>query len=465
MTDSDAHEAQEGADEIHSPKPPHKRRRALRWVAGSTAIALVAVGGGLFAAYEKLQGNIHREHVNGRLGANRPPKLNQSENILLIGSDSRAGANRQYASPDISGERSDTTILMHISPNRDHAVAVSFPRDSMVRVPQCQKKNGQPVPAFFGMINAAFSYAGATCTWKTIESTTGIHVDHYVQIDFAGFKKVVDALGGVEICLPQPVNDPRADLRLPAGRQVVRGNAALGYVRTRYGIGNGSDLERIQRQQKFMASVVKKATSTGLLANPARTFTVLDAITQAISTDDGLSTSAMSKLATSLRGMSTGAVRFVTVPTRPYPKDPNRVQWNMAQAGPLFEAIKRDTALPATKPTPPQAQPKPQNVTVTLMGGPKKIASQLKDRHFRVRTGHGRPQGATRILYGPGAEGQADTLAVAVPAVPILPDGGVRPGQVELVVGTGGVTVLPSANTNIPRVHGEISAGQNVCSG
>ena len=191
-------------------------------------------------------------------------------NILLLGSDSRDGDNKAYFSPDISGERSDTTILVHISPNRDHAVAISFPRDSMVQVPQCTKKNGQKVPPFFGMINAAFAYAGAPCTWKTIESTTDIHIDHYVKIDFTGFKRVVDALGGVEICVPHAVNDPRANLSLRAGRQVVKGNDALGYVRTRYGIGDGSDLERIQRQQKFMASVVNKATSGSMLTDPAR---------------------------------------------------------------------------------------------------------------------------------------------------------------------------------------------------
>lgn len=438
-----------------------RRRRVGRWIAAGVAVALLLAAGGAFGLYEKLQGNIHREHVADQLGTNRPPKLNKSMNILLLGSDSRAGANHQYWSPDVSGERSDTTILLHLSPNRDRAVAVSFPRDSMVRVPECKKKNGQTVPAYFGMLNSAFAYAGATCTWKMIESTTHIHIDHYVKIDFAGFKKVVDALGGVEICVPQPVDDPRADLYLKAGRQVVKGDAALGYVRTRYGIGDGSDLERIQRQQKFMAAVVKKATSGDMLTDPTRTYRFLDAVTKAISTDDTFSVSAMRRLATSVKGMSAGTVRFVTVPTQTYPKDPNRVQWDMAQAGPLFDAIRNDDNLPA----PPQvaaqpAQPKPDQVKVTTVNAPKSAVTALTAQGFRVTATKGPAAPQTRILYGAGAERDADALAVAIPGAIIAAGPAVPAGTVSLVVGPEGVQVR---SPDIPKVHGEVTVAQDPC--
>ncbi len=438
-----------------------RRRRVGRWIAVGVVVVLLLAAGGAFGLYEKLQGNIHREHVADQLGPNRPPKLNKSMNILLLGSDSRAGANHEYWSPDVSGERSDTTILLHLSPNRDRAVAVSFPRDSMVQVPECKKKNGQKVPAYFGMLNSAFAYAGATCTWKMIESTTHIHIDHYVQIDFAGFKKVVDALGGVEVCVPHAVNDPRADLYLKAGRQVVKGDAALGYVRTRYGLGDGSDLERIQRQQKFMAAVVKKATSTGMLTNPARTYRFLDAVTKAISTDDTFSVSAMRKLATSLKGLSAGTVRFVTVPTQTYPKDPNRVQWDMAQAGPLFDAIRKDDNLPAPRQVAAQpAQPKPDQVKVTTVGAPKAAVRALKAQGFHVTAKKGPVAPQTRILYGPGAERDADAVAVAVPGAIIAADPTVPAGTVSLVVGPEGVQVKAP---DIPKVRGEVNAAQNPC--
>jgi LCP family protein required for cell wall assembly len=441
-------------------QPVRRRRRVLRWVAAGVAVVVLAAGGTVFYLYQRLQGNIHKEHVEPQLGPDRPPKLNKSMNILLLGSDSRDGENKAYWSPDISGERSDTTILLHLSPNRDRAVAVSFPRDSMVRVPQCTKKNGQKVASFFGMINAAFAYAGASCTWKTIESTTDIHIDHYVKIDFTGFKRVVDALGGVEICVPHAVNDPRANLNLKAGRQVVKGNDALGYVRTRYGLGDGSDLERIQRQQKFMASVVKKATGGSMLTDPARTYRFLDAVTKSIATDDELSVSAMKKLATSLKGISAGTVRFVTVPTQTYPRDPNRVQWDMAQAKPLFDAIRQDNALPAPKPLPAQeAQPRPQDVKVRVVNAPKQAVKTLEAQHFQVTAVHGPAQPQTRILYGPGAERQADALAVVVPGVVIAPDPAVPAGPVSLVVGPAGVQV----QAPIPKVKGEIKVEQNPC--
>ncbi|MCO5973493.1 LCP family protein [Actinoallomurus soli] len=456
----------DGAGEKAPPVPPEpvrrRGRRVLRWVAVGVVLALVAAGGTAFGLYEKLQGNITKEHVDQRqLGTNRPPKLNKSMNILLLGSDSRDGENHEYWSPDIAGERSDTTILLHLSPNRDRAVAISFPRDSMVHVPECRKKKGGTVPAFFGMLNAAFAYAGATCTWKMIEADTDIHIDHYVKIDFAGFKKVVDALGGVEICVPQAVNDPRANLSLKAGRQVVKGNDALGYVRTRYGLGDGSDLERIQRQQKFMASVVKKATSQAMLTDPTRTYRFLNAVTKAISTDDDFSVSAMRKLATSLKGMSAGTVRFVTVPTQTYPKDPNRVQWDMAQAGPLFDAIRKDDDLPAPKPEPSMpVAPKPDEVKVTAVNAPKKAVQDLKGQGFHVKAAKGPAQPQTRILYGPGAERFADALAVAVPGVVIAADNTVAPGTVSLVVGPEGVQVKAP---DIPKVNGEINGAQNPC--
>ncbi|WP_329261646.1 LCP family protein [Actinoallomurus sp. NBC_01490] len=441
-------------------RPARKRRRGLRWVAGVAAFVVLAAGGTVVYLYEHFEGNIHKEHVEDQLGADRPAKLNKSMNILLLGSDSRDGANKAYWSPDISGERSDTTILLHISPNRDHAVAVSFPRDSMVQVPGCTKKNGQKVAPYFGMLNSAFAYAGAPCTWKTIESTTDIHIDHYVKIDFTGFKRVVDALGGVEICVPHAVYDPRANLSLKAGRQIVKGNDALGYVRTRYGLGDGSDLERIQRQQKFMASVVNKATSSSMFTDPAKMYRFLDAVTKSIATDDKLSVSAMRKLATSLRGMTAGTVRFVTVPTQVYPRDPNRVQWNTAEAKPLFEAIRKDDALPAPAPAPPQAeQPKPQEVKVRVVNGSKKVIKDLRARHFQVTAAKGPVQQETKILYGTGAERQADALGVAVPGVRILPDATVPPGTVSLVVAPAGVQVTPE----IPKVNGEIKADQVPC--
>src|SRR4051812_33742223 len=230
--------------------------RVLGWVAIGLAVVLVGTSLVAYGAYRKLQGNISHEDVSDQLGAHRPPKLNQALNVLLIGSDQRNGANAKYGKA--VGERSDTIILLHFSPGGKKAMGISFPRDSMVQIPSCRSRTGSTIPAHLGMINESFNNGGPGCTWRTIESLTRIRIDHFAKVDFSGFKRVVDALGGVEICLPQRVDDKDSKLPLSGGRHVVRGDQALAYVRNRHGLGDGSDLGRIQRQQRFLGAVVKK---------------------------------------------------------------------------------------------------------------------------------------------------------------------------------------------------------------
>jgi LCP family protein required for cell wall assembly len=444
----------------------------LRRTAFGLAALLLVTGAGAAGLYYDIMGGIDQKDADAQLGEDRPKKLNKSLNILLIGSDSRDGDNARYgAAAGMSGARSDTAILLHLSPNRDQAVGVSFPRDSMVKIPTCKKEKGGTVPGRFGMLNTAFAFAGPTCTWKTLESLTGIHIDHFVQIDFAGFKRMVDALDGVKICLERPVNDPRAELFLKAGRQTVKGEDALGYVRARYSLGDGSDLERIERQQKFMASVVDKATSSEILTDPAKTYKFLKAATKSMTTDDDLDLAAMRKLADGLRGMSAGQVRFVTVPVERYAPDPNRVQWDAAAAKPLFEAIRHDNDLPAeparpAKPRQPLPAPAKVKVTVVDAGADdrlvKRITTQLKRRGYDVAKKVEKASGSaeSRIDYAPAAELQASALAKIVPNAQLTADAGGPQDGVRLVIGKPGVRLTPAAINNI---NGGVKPGQNLC--
>ncbi|MFF4778532.1 LCP family protein [Microtetraspora fusca] len=320
-------------------------RRVLRWSATIAAAVLLPTVGVVCLGYTQLSGNISHEKVKDRLGTARPPKYNKALNILLIGSDTRAGENARFG--HTAGARSDTIILLHISPHRDGATAISFPRDLMVNAPACTTATGAAVPPALEMINATFSAGGAACTWKTIESVTGIHIDHFMQVDFTGFKRMIDALGGVEVCLPKAVDDPKSHLELAAGRHTVTGNTALAYVRTRYALGDGSDLGRIRRQQLFMAAMVRKATSTGLITNPVRLYRFLNAATKSLTTDDDLGLGTLRTIAGSVRGMSTGKVGFLTVPNHYWEVDPNRVVLTQPQAAQLFAAISKDTHAPA----------------------------------------------------------------------------------------------------------------------
>ncbi|WP_165494957.1 LCP family protein [Actinomadura roseirufa] len=463
------------------PEPPARGRlwRVLGWVSIGMSVVLVVVSLTAYGFWRRLDGQIDREHVDDKLGDDRPAKLNSSLNILMMGSDSRAGENSRYGTE--VGQRSDTTMLLHISPGGERAIGVSFPRDSMVNMPPCKKRKGGGVPAQFGMINAAFSNGGPACTWRTIESLTKIHIDHYVEVDFAGFKRVVDALDGVEICVPKRIDDPKAELHLKAGPQVVHGDQALGYVRTRYVLGDGSDLARIKRQQAFMASVVKKATDKGMLTDPGRTYSFLSAATKSIKVDDRLTLSVMQRLAGSLRGMSAGKVRFVTVPVEPYPRDKNRVQFNRALAEPLFKAIREDNTVPEpAAPTPvpvrgntPKGPPllPPAQVKVVIYNGTRvgrlgqRAAEQLAGRGFQiVMVGSKRtsPSARTRILFGPGAERQGARLAFALPGHPPRAWAGGRPGYVYLIIGKDGAT-LRGAAPAVPRIEGEIRADQALC--
>ncbi|MBC6456736.1 LCP family protein [Actinomadura sp. HBU206391] len=458
------------------PKKRSGRRRVLKWTAFSMVAILIAGAGAGYAYYRQLQGNIDKQDINGLLGQNRPKKQSKAVNILLIGSDSRAGENAAYGTLD--GARADTTMLLHLSPGGDEAIGISFPRDLMVNIPSCKRKNSSATPAQFGMINSAFAFAGPSCTWQTIEELTQIHIDHFVVIDFVGFKQVVDALGGVEICLPRAINDRKARLNLPAGRQTVKGDAALGYVRTRTGgLGNGSDLDRIDRQKKFMSAVVQKAGSSDMLTDPGKFVRFLNAATKSISTDKDFSVGDMRKLAGSIKGMDAGGVRFVTVPFGAYAPDPNRVALDRAQAEPLFEAIRKDTKVPDPVPTPTtgkSAAEKSVNRSVLRVrvdngAGPAaqaaEVADRLKAKRYRIVGTPGALRSGTaaktRILYGAGAARNAATLAELVPGVKPQASKSVSAGVVYLILGKDWKGLKGQGPTGAR----EVRADQNICKG
>jgi LCP family protein required for cell wall assembly len=313
----------------------------------SLAVVVALAGGGTFVALESLQRNIRTVDLTPMLG-DRPsaapvnPDGGRPVTILVMGSDSRAGDNG-FVGGEVQPPKSDSTLVVHLSADRSRAIAVSIPRDSLVEIPDCRDSVTETtVPGSRRMFNNAFETGGPACTLRTVEHLTGVRIDHWVVVDFNGFTKVVDALGTVPICLDQPVNDTKHNIHLPAGRSEVDGKTALAYVRERYELGDGGDLGRIQRQQAFISSVLQKATSAGTLANPAKTYAVLEAVTSSLVMNPELaSLPRLAAFGQDVQRIGLHKIRFVTVPTGPAPDDPNRLIWT-DQAEALWTAVRDD---------------------------------------------------------------------------------------------------------------------------
>ncbi|MFE1290406.1 LCP family protein [Streptomyces sp. NPDC058751] len=361
MTDTTGHPSGSPEEQGRGASPTgagRRRRRWLRWTAtGATVVVLGAVAVG-WAAYEKLNGNITADDDAAaelaRYERERPTALvRDAQNILLIGSDSRSGAGNKEYGRDSGTERSDTTILLHLAANRRSATAVSLPRDLMVDVPGCRRPDGTRTDPMFAMFNYAFEVGGSACTIRTVEKLTDIRVDHHMVVDFHGFKDMVDAVDGVEVCLREPIDDKAAKLRLPAGKVVLDGEQALGYVRARKSIGNGSDTDRMDRQQKFLGALIGKVRSDDVLLNPAKLYPVLDAATSSLTTDPGLaSLRGLYDLVRGVRDIPTDGIQFLTVPRRSYVLNANRDQLVEPAAERLFERLRADEPVVVAKEPP-----------------------------------------------------------------------------------------------------------------
>lgn len=330
---------------------PGPRHHWLRWVALGSAVVILATAGVGWSLYKRLEGNITEDTGTAaeleRYERERPPpSRHNAQNILLIGSDTRAGKGNRPYGKDPGTQRSDTTILLHLAADRQSATAVSVPRDLMVEIPRCRRPDGHRSKAHFAQFNWAFELGGTACTIRTVEKLTKIRIDHHMVVDFQGFKKVVNAVNGVVVCLKKPIHDDDAKLRLRAGKQKLDGEQALGFVRARKSVGAGSDTERMDRQQQFLAALVSKVQSNGVLLNPTRLFPVLDAATSSLTTDPALSgLTDLYELVRSMRNIPIDRVQFLTVPRRAYTYDPNRDELVQPDAGRLFDRLRADAPL------------------------------------------------------------------------------------------------------------------------
>jgi LCP family protein required for cell wall assembly len=326
------------------------RRRVLIAASWTVAAALLLGAAGLGFVYYTLNGNIAGIDINARLGADRPEDVpNGSVDLLVLGSDTRSGKNAEYGDDDGSA-RSDTAMIVHVSEGHDRAAVVSIPRDTLVRRPPCEKPDGTVVPADpQAMFNEAYQIGGPACTVKTVEAMTDIRMDHYVEVDFTGFKKLVNTLGGVPVTLREPLQDEESQLDLAAGTHTLDGEQALALVRTRHAIGNGSDLGRIQLQHAFLRALLDKIDDIGLFSDPSLLYDLADTATSAVTTDTDLDSAAdllgVTKL---LKGIDPAEMQMLTMPVRFDPDDPNRVIPLERRTEQVWRALREDRPVPGS---------------------------------------------------------------------------------------------------------------------
>jgi LCP family protein required for cell wall assembly len=467
------------------PGDPRPRRR-LRWfVGGTTGVVVLVI---VFVVASALIALAKIGHVCITCGYQQAPDRASGDlNVLVVGSDSRAGLShaqqqRLHVGHD-AGQRTDTMMLVHIPAGAGKATIVSLPRDSYVTIP-AHTDNGHQVPAARNKLNAAFAEGGPDLLTHTVEASTGVPIDHYVQIDFEGFVAMVDAVGGVDVCTDSPINDPvRYDastggyvgsgLRLPAGSSHVNGVTALEYVRARE-FDPTEDLGRMRRQQEFIADLIHRVESTGVLLDPKRIYDLLQAVGASLKTDPGFGVHDMYTLVQRLHSMSPKNVQMMTVPLanpeNPSVEEPiggvetSVVRWDPRQAKTLFGDLDADkpvdNLVKASRVTvaPSAISLRVLNATTTN-GLAAKAASQLSGRGFRVSGTGNAPTGSdpskTVVLYGSGRAQSAQTVAASVPGATRQLDSRLGASGIELVLGSGfhGTAAVKVATARTPTIN------------
>jgi LCP family protein required for cell wall assembly len=424
----------------------------------SALILVVSVGG--YYMLHDLVSKINKVDV---LGGGGQKAVAGSQTFLLVGSDSREGLTREEQAQLSTGhadygKHSDTMILAHIShKNGGHATLVSLPRDSLVEVPDFTDSKGKFHKAHRSKLNAAYSLGGPKLAVLTIQNATGVHIDHYVEVNFTGFLKMVDAVGGVDVCITKAIAaklpDKDSGLDLPAGKSHIKGKQALAYVRARH-IYPNQDLGRIQAQQKFIGAMIRQTLSAGTLANPRKLQKLFSALGDSLTADKNIKSNDLIKLASTLHSFSPSKVTFATVPVADasytVPGLGSTLLWDVPAAQAMFTLINQDKPVDDSR---DDKTLRPSQVTVQVLNGSGTAGLGSKTKRELERSGFNSPNAAktadattarTTIRYS-GTDGAAKALLRAVPGAQLQKVDGLG-DTVELIIGkdfTGTVHLAP----------------------
>ncbi|WP_244302349.1 LCP family protein [Streptomyces viridosporus] len=323
----------------HPPRPAPDWRRRIKWTAITVATALVVTTvGTYFWADSQLNRDVDLSTVIDR------PEKGEGTNYLIVGSDSRAGMSdedkKRLRTGSAEGKRTDSMMILHTGDNGP--TLISLPRDSNVTIPEFKgSETGKTLPAMgANKLNAAYSVDGPTLLVRTVEFNTGLHIDHYVEIGFAGFASIVDAVGGVEMDIPQDIKDTKSGADLKKGRQTLNGEEALAFVRTRYALA-GSDLDRTKNQQKFLSALANQVATPSTVLNPFKLYPTMGAGLDALVVDEDMGLFDLAGMFWAMKGVSGGEGTSMNMPIAGSTGNGN-LQWDMPKVKKLVEQLRND---------------------------------------------------------------------------------------------------------------------------
>ncbi|MFI8220050.1 LCP family protein [Streptomyces sp. NPDC085932] len=429
------------------PAPPARRRRprwGMRAVTTLSVVVLASAGIG-HAVVTSLDADIAR--VDAFKDMKNRPRAGHGMNVLLVGTDGREKISKaerhKYRLGGAPCHCTDTMMIVHISEDRERASVVSLPRDSYaVTPPHTDRTSGKRHGGHPLKLNAAYAEGGPQLTVRTVESMTKVKIDHYVEVDFTSFMKTVDVVGGVQICTADPLKDSYTGLNLPAGRHTLAGGQALQYVRARH-VDGASDLGRMKRQQRFMAALVERVTSSGILLNPMKFRDVTRAVLGSVRADKGFGTDEMLDLGRAMRNFSPSSSEFTTVPIGRMGYAVKGVgstlKWDPVKSERLFHALRQDQPLSAhhSRAAARIVSVAPQQIRVQVENGTgtpglgRRVDAALASTGFRTtkapRNAAARDVKRTIVAYDPRWDRSAKSLATALPGSELRPVKGLGP--------------------------------------
>ncbi|WP_187284750.1 LCP family protein [Streptomyces sp. uw30] len=335
-----------GGRGAREPRPAPNWRRRFKWTAITLVTVLVVTTvATYFWADSKLNRDVDLSKVIDR------PEAGEGTNYLIVGSDSRAGMTdeqkKELHTGSAEGKRTDSMMILHVGSNGD--TLVSLPRDSNVKIPSYKGSDSGKLYESTGRetkLNAAYAEDGPELLVRTVEANTGLHIDHYVEIGFAGFANIVDSVGGVEIDIPQDIKDSKSGADFKKGKQTLNGQEALAFVRTRYALA-GSDLDRTKNQQKFLSALANQVATPSTVLNPFKLYPTMGAGLDTLIVDKDMSLWDLASMFWAMKGVSGGDGKSMNMPISGNSANGN-LQWDTAKVKQLVEQLKNDETVTVT---------------------------------------------------------------------------------------------------------------------